>query len=148
MRKCQGTQANVCISFPGMTSQFPHSSQTHKHPRSKQRPISPKQLTAWVRACVPCLAAGGVCMPSPNPQVNEQPYGFLVSSRAVSWICFSNTGKNVAVQRNSLRGTAREGGKAGESACKEAKARPSPPHQPETHPARGVIQSTAARRHN
>lgn len=45
MRKCQGTQATVCISFPGMTSAFPRSTQTHKHPGSKQWPVSSKQPT-------------------------------------------------------------------------------------------------------
>lgn len=98
MRKCQGTQANVCISIPGITSSFPHSSQTHKCPGSKQWPVSPKQPTAWMRACIHCLVSEGACVLSPYPLVDGPPYGFLVPPGDP---CFSNASTNTAVQRET-----------------------------------------------
>lgn len=89
MRKRQGTHANVCISFPGMTTPFPRSSQTHGQPGSKQGPVSPSSHS---------LPGFGRDMQAAPLEINKLPYGFLVSS-GDTWICFCNEGKNFAVQR-------------------------------------------------
>lgn len=140
MRKCQGTQANVCISFPGMTTPFPRSSQTHKQPGSKQGPVSPGSHS---------LPGFGRDKQAAPLEVNKLPYGFLVSSGDTR-ICFCNDGKNFAVQREKLiQGTARGGEKLEKVNARRLRhGQVYPISQKTTSPASVVIQSNAARRCN
>lgn len=96
VRNCQGTQANIYISFPGITSPFPHSSQTHKHSGSKQWPVPPSSHSLSEFACPAWFQDGLLAVPLPTGK------GTTLQFSGVIWglLGLSVIGKIFAAQRN------------------------------------------------